>query len=66
MFDRMADALEFLDENRFKVIAYRKAARVLEDYPEDIEEVYRRGGVKALKAIPGIGERIAQKIAEYL
>ncbi len=66
MFDRMADALEFLDENRFKVIAYRKAARVLEDYPEDIEEVYRKGGVKALKAIPGIGERIAQKIAEYL
>ncbi len=66
MFDRMADALEFLDENRFKVIAYRKAARVLEDYPEDIEEVYRRGGIKALKAIPGIGDRIAKKIAEYL
>ncbi len=66
MFDRMADALEFLDENRFKVIAYRKAARVLEDYPEDIEEVYRKGGIKALKAIPGIGDRIAKKIAEYL
>ncbi len=66
MFDRMADALEFLNENKFKVVAYRKAARVLEDYPDDIEEVYRKGGIKALKAIPGIGERIAKKIAEYI
>ncbi len=66
MFSRMADALEFLGENQFKIGAYRKAAHVLEDYPEDIEEVYRKGGIKGLKKIPGIGERIAKKIAEYI
>ncbi len=66
MFSKMANALEFLGENPFKVGAYRKASKVLEDYPEDVEEVYRRGGAEALMGIPGIGERIAKKIAEYL
>jgi len=31
LFNRIADALEFKGENVFKVVAYRKAARVLED-----------------------------------
>ncbi len=66
IFDRMADALEFLGEIPFKVVAYRKAARVLEDLPEDIEEIYRQGGMAALMKLPGIGEGIAKKIAQYL
>jgi|YelNatPaOPRAMG01_1025707.scaffolds.fasta_scaffold12835_4 DNA polymerase (family 10) len=66
MFSKMANALEFLGENPFKIGAYRKAAKVLEDYPEDIEEVFKRGGTEALMRIPGIGERIAKKVAEYL
>ena len=66
IFDRMADALEFLGEIPFKVVAYRKAARVLEDLPEDIEEIYRKGGMAALMRLPGIGEGIAKKIAQYL
>ncbi len=64
--ERLADALEFLGEIPFKVIAYRKAARVLADLPEDIEEVYRSGGMDALRKIPGIGEGIAKKIVQYL
>ncbi len=66
IFDRMADALEFLGEIPFKVVAYRKAARVLEDLPEDVEEIYRQGGMAALMRLPGIGEGIAKKIAQYL
>ena len=66
LFSKLADALDFLGENPFKVGAYRKASRVLEDYPADVEEVYRKGGVEALVKIPGIGERIAKKIAEFL
>ncbi len=66
IFDRMADALEFLGEIPFKVVAYRKAARVLEDLPEDVEEIYRKGGMAALMRLPGIGEGIAKKIAQYL
>ncbi|NPA79574.1 MAG: DNA polymerase/3'-5' exonuclease PolX [Thermotogae bacterium] len=66
ILDRLADALEFLGEIPFKVRAYRRAARAIEGLPEDIEEIYRRRGLEGLMDIPGVGERIAKKIAEYL
>ena len=66
MFLQMADALDFLGENRFKVSAYRKAARIHDDYPLDVEEAYREGGISALTAIRGIGAALSQKIAEFL
>ena len=44
MFAQMADALSSLNEDHFKVLAYRKAAKVLEDYPVDVAEAYRTGG----------------------
>ncbi len=66
MFDTLSDALEFLGENTFKIQAYRKVARFLENFPEDIEEYYKEHGHKGLKALPGVGEKIALKIEEYL
>ncbi|MEO0098746.1 MAG: DNA polymerase/3'-5' exonuclease PolX [candidate division WOR-3 bacterium] len=63
IFSRIADALEFKGEMAFKVIAYRKAARVLEDLTEDIEKIAQEG---KLETLPGIGEGIAKKIEEYL
>jgi len=63
LFEKMADILEFKDENPFKISAYRKASRILGDLTEDIGEVAGRG---ELKKIPGIGEGMAQKIEEYL
>lgn len=50
----------------FKPYAYRKAADALQALPEDVGEVYRRGGIKALEVIPGVGEAIARKIEEYV
>ncbi len=50
----------------FKPRAYEKAALALESMSEDVADIYKREGVKGLKGIPGIGESIAQKIAEYL
>ncbi|MCX6760968.1 MAG: hypothetical protein NTZ84_02625 [Candidatus Nealsonbacteria bacterium] len=50
----------------FKPRAYRKAAQSLEDFKEDISEVYKKDGVKGIKQIPGIGKSIAEKIEEYL
>ncbi|MCP2606400.1 DNA polymerase/3'-5' exonuclease PolX, partial [Candidatus Aminicenantes bacterium AC-708-I09] len=47
----------------FRIIAYRKAARVLEDLTEDIEVITKKG---KLREIPGVGEGIAKKIEEYL
>jgi DNA polymerase (family 10) len=63
LFSRIADALEIKGEAAFKVLAYRKAARVLEDLSEDIETVARE---KRLQKIDGIGSGIAAKIEEYL
>jgi len=66
MFLQMADALASLGENPFKISAYRKASRVLDDYPIDVEEAYQAGSISALTAIPGIGAALAQKIAEFI
>ena len=63
VFSRIADALEIKGEIPFKVLAYRKAARILEDLGEDIESVARE---RRLREIDGIGSGIASKIEEYL
>ena len=63
IFDRIADALEFKGEMVFRVLAYRKAARVLDDLVEDVEVLHRDG---KLDELPGIGAGIAKKIIEYL
>ncbi len=63
IFNRIADALEFKGANVFRVIAYRKAARILDDLVEDVEVLSIHG---KLGELPGIGEGIAKKIDEYL
>jgi DNA polymerase (family 10) len=63
IFHRIADALEFKGENVFKIIAYRKAARVLDELTKDIEVLNSTG---TLHELPGIGKAIAEKIHEYL
>jgi DNA polymerase (family 10) len=63
LLDRIADALEIKGESGFRVVAYRKGARILQDLTEDVETVAREG---RLQAIPGIGSGLAEKIEEYL
>jgi len=63
MFEKISDVLEFQGEIPFKVNAYRKAARIIGDMQEDIEDVWREG---RLKDIPGIGTALAGKIEEFL
>ncbi len=48
---------------QFKPAAYRKAAQVIEELPNDISTY---GDEKELKKLPGIGEAIAKKIIEFL
>ncbi len=55
-----------MEEIAFKPQAYEKAAIVLENLEGDINDIYQKGGIKALIAIPGIGKSIARKIEEYL
>lgn len=65
IFYEIADILE-LKQVAWKPLAYRKAARALETLPEGVEGVYKKGGLKALMEIPGVGERLAKKIVEYI
>jgi DNA polymerase (family 10) len=65
IFFEMANYLE-IDGVSFKPYAYRKVAEVLSSLPEDVGEIYRGGGVKALRNVPGVGEGIAKAIEEYL
>ena len=63
LFDLMADLLELSGGNRFRIRAYRRAARNIESLAEDIETVAAEG---RLDDIPGVGKDLAGKIAEYL
>jgi DNA polymerase (family 10) len=65
IFYEIAEYLE-MDEIAFRPYAYQKAAFNLENLGQDIEEIYKKQGLKGLKKIPGIGEHIALKIEEYL
>lgn len=65
IFYEIAQYLE-MEEVSFKPQAYEKAAIAMETLEEDIERIYKKGGIKALKDIPGVGESIAEKIIEYV
>jgi len=65
VFFEIANYLE-VEGVSFKPYAYRKVALSLESLKEDVGEIYRNRGIKALKEIPGVGEGIAKGIEEYL
>ena len=50
----------------FKPQAYERAARLIEGLDDDLEDIYKEGGVKALMKIEGIGRGLAEKIGEYV
>ncbi len=50
----------------FKPQAYEKAAHSIEMLEEDVRQIYKDGGIKALEDIPGVGKGIAERIEEYL
>ena len=66
VFYDIADLIEMTEGDRFRPIAYRRAAREIEAMPEDIEKLWRQGGVDRLLQLPGVGQAIAEKIDQYL
>src|SRR3989344_2186103 len=50
----------------FKPQAYEKVAYTLDSLEEDLLDIYRKGGIKNLKDISGVGQDIAEKIEEYI
>ena len=61
-----AEVLNQQNANRFRVLAYQRAANTVYGLPEPISQVYARGGMDALVEIPDIGKGIASAIAELL
>jgi len=63
-FDEVADLLEIKDENPFRIRAYRNASRAIRDFPDPVADWVRAG--RDLTEIPGIGEDLAEKIADLV
>ncbi len=63
IFNQMADIMEILGEDRFRINSYRKVARIISDMPTDIETLLTTG---RLAKTPGIGKSSLAKIEEFL
>ena len=65
IFREMSVFLE-MKEVPFKPQAYERVSSAMESLQEDVSDIYREGGLKALEAIPGVGRGIAEKMEEYI
>ena len=63
LFDQMADVMEILGEDRFRINSYRKVARVIGELPIDVEGLLAAGD---LAKVPGIGKSSLAKIEEFV
>jgi len=63
LFIRMADILEYLGDDAFKINAYRKAAISIKRLNVSIIALYNEN---KLRSVPGIGPALEKKIAEYI
>lgn len=55
-------ALYDMEGVQFKPRAYEKAALGIEALNEEVKEIYKKGGIKALEEIPGVGKGIAEHL----
>ena len=63
VFDDIAEMLKMKSENIFKIRAYQRVARSIEQLPVDVEQLVRED---RLREIPGAGEAITKKITELV
>jgi DNA polymerase (family 10) len=69
LFGQMADALELLGANRFRVNAHTRGARTLKSLAEDVAErvdADPKASLARLQELDGIGKGLAEKIIEYV
>ena len=64
VFDNMASLLEMKGDSIFKIRAYQRAARTVENLPFTLEQAVRDG--MDLKSIAGIGDAISKKIEDLV
>lgn len=63
VFQDIADLLDLKGETPFKIRAYQKAVRSIEQLPVGLDQMRREG---RLRDVPGVGEAIEKKIVELL
>ena len=51
---------------QFKPRAYEKAGYSIKNLEEEVSGIYKKGGLKAIENIPGVGASIAEKIEELI
>jgi len=63
IFGQMADVMEILGEDQFRVNTYRKVARIVGEMPTDVGVLLEKG---QLAEVPGIGKSTLAKIEEFV
>jgi len=63
ILNQIADLMEIREENKFKVSAYRRASRAIEEMSGNVYDVYLQD---KLKEIPGVGESIETDLKELI
>ncbi len=63
LLDRLGELVEANGEDRFKVIAYHRAATSIRNLEEDVAARWKQGKLTEIKYV---GEGIAKKVDEYL
>lgn len=65
VFSEIADILELQGVNRFRYLAYRRAAQTIDSLGVDVRSMYEDDPA-TFRAIPGIGQDLSSKIVEIL
>ncbi|MFA5252934.1 MAG: helix-hairpin-helix domain-containing protein, partial [Phycisphaerae bacterium] len=63
LFDQMADIMEILGDDRFRINSCRRVSRIIADMPTDIETLLDSGD---LAKTPGIGKSSLARIEEFI
>ena len=64
--EELAGMLEERDANPHRVQAYLRAADGVRAWNEPLAEQLAKGGLEALQAVPGVGERLALRMAGFV
>ncbi len=63
MFAEIADLMEILEGDRFRINSYRNASRAIAGLAQAVEDLAKEG---RLEEIPGVGKSTAAKVQEFL
>jgi len=64
IFEDMANMLDIQGENRFRVLAYRKAVLVISELTEELRNMVKDG--RDLTELSGIGKDLSERIKEII